>query len=261
MMSSSDLLLVENDGPVRILTLNNPEMLNAMVDELHDALTDIWVDLSRDREARAVIITGAGRAFSAGGNVPAFDQLTNDLNYRRANMRTAKMLVDNILGSHLPVIAAVNGPAVGLGSSLATSCDLVLMAEGSFLADPHIDMGLVAGDGGVVTWPFLMSMLKVKEYIFTGERVPAETAVNLGLANRVVPKDSLMTEARTLAHKLAAKPPQALQETKRALNIHLQKAALSVLPFALTAESESFSTPELLAAAEQFRQRSRGEKS
>src|SRR5690554_5689734 len=104
MTTSSEMLLVENDGPVRILTLNNPEMLNAMVDELHEALTDIWVDLSRDRDARAVIITGAGRAFSAGGNVPAFDQLTNDLDYRRANMRTAKMLVDNILGSHLPVI-------------------------------------------------------------------------------------------------------------------------------------------------------------
>lgn len=255
--AGSNPLLIENDGPVRILTLNNPDMLNAMTDDLHEALTDVWVSLSRDREARAVVITGAGRAFSAGGNVPAFDQLMNDPEYRRSNMRTARMLVDHILGTHLPVIAAVNGPAVGLGCSIATACDLVLMAEDAFFADPHVNIGLVAGDGGVVTWPSMMSMLKVKEYIFTGDRIPAQTALELGLANRVVPKADLLDEARALAHKLAAKPPAALQETKRALNIHLQRAALAVLPYALSAESESFTTPEMLAAAAAFRERAK----
>jgi enoyl-CoA hydratase/carnithine racemase len=253
--SKSDVLIVEKDGPVRILTLNNPDMLNAMTDDLHEALTDVWVDLSRDREARAVVLTGAGRAFSAGGNLPAFNELTENLEYRRANMRTARLLVDHILGTHLPVIAAVNGPAVGLGCSIATACDLVLMAEGSYFSDPHVNVGLVAGDGGVVTWPFMMSLLKVKEYIFTGNRIPAETALQLGLANRIVPAESLLAEAVALAHDLASKPPQAIQETKRALNIHLQKAALSVLPFALSAEAESFTTPELLEAAATFREK------
>jgi enoyl-CoA hydratase/carnithine racemase len=170
-------------------------------------------------------------------------------------MRTARLLVDHILGTHLPVIAAVNGPAVGLGCSIATACDLVLMAEGSYFSDPHVNVGLVAGDGGVVTWPFMMSLLKVKEYIFTGNRIPAETALQLGLANRIVPAESLLAEAVALAHDLASKPPQAIQETKRALNIHLQKAALSVLPFALSAEAESFTTPELLEAAATFREK------
>jgi enoyl-CoA hydratase/carnithine racemase len=255
MTDASAPLLIENDGPVRILTLNNPDMLNAMTDELHEALTDVWMKLSRDREARAVIITGAGRAFSAGGNLPAFNELTEDLEARRINMRTARHLVEQILGSHLPIIAAVNGPAVGLGCSIATACDLVLIADDTFIADPHVNVGLVAGDGGVVTWPFLMSMLRVKEYIFTGERIPAAMAVELGLANRAVPKDQLLDEARKLAHTLAEKPAQALQESKRALNIHLQKAALAVLPFALAAESESFVAPEVLAAAAAFREK------
>jgi enoyl-CoA hydratase len=251
-----DVLRVEADGPVRIITLNNPEMLNAMIDPLHEALTDVWVHMSRDEDARAVVLTGAGRAFSAGGNIPGFLRNIAEPDYRRSSMRTARLLVDHMLGFHLPVIAAVNGPAVGLGCSIAVASDIVLMSDQSYLADTHVNIGLVAGDGGVVTWPFMMSLLKVKEYLFTGERISAETAVELGLANRVVPADSLMDEAMTLAHKLAAQPPQALQETKRALNLFLQQAALSVMPYALATETESFTTPEIKATAERFSKKS-----
>jgi enoyl-CoA hydratase len=246
------ILKVESDGAVRIVTLNDPDKLNAMTDPLHEALTDVWVHIMRDADARAVVLTGAGRAFSAGGNVPGFLRNVEDVEYRRAGMRTARLFVDHILGCHLPVIAAVNGPAVGLGCSIAMSSDIVLMADTAYLADTHVAVGLVAGDGGVVTWPFMMSMLKVKEYLFTGERIPAQTAVQIGLANRVVPADSLMDEALLLAQKLAAQPPQALQETKRSLNLHLQEAALRVLPYALSAETESFSSPEVAATARKF---------
>lgn len=250
------ILKVESDGGVRIVTLNDPDKLNAVTDPLHEALTDVWVHIMRDNDARAVVLTGAGRAFSAGGNVPGFLRNVGDIEYRRAGMRTARLMTDHILGCHLPVIAAVNGPAVGLGCSIAMSSDIVLMSDTAYLADTHVGVGLVAGDGGVVTWPFLMSMLKVKEYLFTGERIPAETAVQLGLANRVVPAESLMDEALLLAQKLAAQPPQALQETKRSLNLHLQEAALRVLPYALSAETESFSSPEVAATARKFAEKS-----
>lgn len=250
-----DVLQVEADGPLRIVTLNDPDKLNAMTDPLHEALTDVWVHIMRDPEAKAVILTGAGRAFSAGGNIPGFIRNVEDVEYRRAGMRTAKLLVDHILGCHLPVIAAVNGPAVGLGCSIAVACDLVLISEDAYLADTHVNVGLVAGDGGVVTWPFMMSMLKAKEYLFTGERIPAKTAVELGLANRAVPAASLMEEARALALKLAGQPAQALQETKRSLNLHLQLAALQVLPYALSAETESFSSPEVAAVARGFKEK------
>lgn len=250
-----DVLQVEAEGPLRIVTLNDPDRLNAMTDPLHEALTDVWVHIMRDPEAKAVILTGAGRAFSAGGNIPGFIRNVEDVEYRRAGMRTAKLLVDHILGCHLPVIAAVNGPAVGLGCSIAVACDLVLISEDTYLADTHVNVGLVAGDGGVVTWPFMMSMLKAKEYLFTGERIPAKTAVELGLANRAVPAASLMEEARALALKLCGQPAQALQETKRSLNLHLQLAALQVLPYALSAETESFSSPEVAAVARGFQEK------
>jgi enoyl-CoA hydratase/carnithine racemase len=249
------ILKVEAEGPIRIITLNDPDRLNAMTDPLHEALVDVWPKIMRDEEVRAVVLTGAGRAFSAGGNIPGFVKNYEEVPYRRAGMRTARLLVDHILGCHVPVIAAVNGPAVGLGCSLAVACDLVLMADNAFLADTHVNIGLVAGDGGVVTWPFMMSMLKAKEYLFTGERILAQTAVDLGLANRVVPAADLMEEAMTLARKLSAQPAQALQETKRSLNLHLQHAALMVLPFAISAETESFSSPEIVATIENFKKK------
>jgi enoyl-CoA hydratase/carnithine racemase len=247
------ILTVTSEGPIRIITLNDPEKLNAMTDPLHEALTDVWVPIMRDKDVRVVVLTGAGRAFSAGGDVPGFIRSVEDVDHRRANMRTARLLVDHILGCHVPVIAAINGPAVGLGCSVAVASDIVLMADTAYLADTHVNVGLVAGDGGVVTWPFMMSLLKAKEYLFTGERIPAATAVALGLANRVVPADQLLDEAMTLARKLADQPPQALQETKRSLNLHLQEAALRVLPYALSTETESFSSPEVAANAYKFR--------
>jgi enoyl-CoA hydratase len=248
----TDLLHYEEEGPIRIITLNYPEKRNPMVDPLHQAFTDVWVRIMRDREVRAVVVTGAGDAFCAGGNVPGFIRNVDDIDYRRWSMRNARLLVDHILACHVPVIAAINGPAVGLGCSIAVSCDIVLIADSAYMADTHVNVGLVAGDGGVVTWPFMMSMLKAKEYLFTGDRIPAETAVQLGLANRVVPAEDLMAEALTLAGRLVEQPPQALQETKRSLNLHLQRAALDVLPFALSAETESFSSPEVAANARQF---------
>ncbi|GAB1814877.1 enoyl-CoA hydratase/isomerase family protein [Mycobacterium sp. MUNTM1] len=248
----SDLLRYEHEGQIRIVTLNDPDKLNTMTDELHEALADIWVEILRDSEARAVVLTGAGRAFCAGGDIPGFVRKVNDPNERRRSMRGARLLVDHILGCHLPVIAAINGPAVGLGCSIAVSCDIVLIADSAYMADTHVNVGLVAGDGGVVTWPLMMSVLKAKEYLFTGDRITPEEAVQLGLANRVVPADTLLDEALALARRLAEQPPQALQETKRSINIHLQQAALSVLPYALAAETESFTTQEIQIRAEEF---------
>jgi enoyl-CoA hydratase/carnithine racemase len=251
------ILKVESDGPVRIITLNDPDMLNAMTDPLHEALINVWMHVMRDEEARAVVITGAGRAFSAGGDVPGFLQNVAEPEHRHVSIRSAKMLIDQMLSCHVPIIAAINGPAVGLGCSIAVTSDIVLASDKSYFADTHVNVGLVAGDGGVVTWPFMMSILKAKEYLFTGDRIPPETAVELGLANRVVPHDSLMDEALELAHKLAKQPPQALQDTKRAINLHLQRAALNVLPFALAAESESFTLPEVAANAKAFAEKSK----
>jgi enoyl-CoA hydratase/carnithine racemase len=248
-------LLIEEDGAVRVLTMNNPEQLNCFIEPLNKAMIDVWRQLAEDPECRAVVLTGAGRAFSAGGNLPGFIRDYEDPEHRRQTLRNARRLVDEMLACHKPVIAAVNGPAVGLGATVAVLCDIVLIADTAYMADTHVNVGLVAGDGGAMSWPLMMSILKAKEYLFTGDRLSAADAVAVGLANRVVAAAELQAEAKLLAHRIAAQPPQAVQETKRAVNLHLQRAASMVLPFSLSAEAESFETEDVRQTAEKFKQR------
>ncbi len=228
-------VIVEREGPLAIITLNNPEMMNAFLDDMHEAMREIWWDLAEDDSVRAVVLTGAGKAFSAGGDIPSFIKSYEDPDYRRRSLRGAKRLMEAQAEFPKPVVAAVNGAAVGLGCNVALCCDIVFMADTAFLADTHVSIGLVCGDGGAVFWPLLMGLLKCKEYLLTGDRIPAAKALELGLANRVVPRDELMDQAKAFATKLAAQPHQAIQETKRALNLHLQEMILRVPPFAHSA--------------------------
>ena len=246
---------VATDGPVRIVTLDNPDQMNAFSDELHDEFAELWARIAADGDARAVVLTGAGRAFSAGGSIDEFEYYRTDFGARRKTLRNARRLVDDMLNLHLPVVAAVNGPAVGLGCTLATLCDIVFIDESTFLADPHVTVALVAGDGGAVTWPFMTSMLRVKQYLLTGDRVPAAVAVELGLANFAVAREALLPEATAFAQRLAALPPQAVQDTKLVLNQVLRQAAINVLGYGLAAESQSHDTDEYRAVPEQFRAR------
>jgi enoyl-CoA hydratase len=247
-------VLLEHDGPIALITLNNPDGRNALLEDMHDAMQSIWWHLSTDRSVRAVVLTGAGSAFSSGGDVPTFMKSYEDSEYRRESLRGAKRLMEAQAEFPKPIVAAVNGPAVGLGCNLALLSDVVFMAESAFLADTHVSIGLVCGDGGAVFWPALMGMLRCKEYLLTGDRIPAAKALEVGLANRVVPDGDLMTEALAFAHRLAAQPPQALQETKRALNMHLQAMISHVAPFALSAEGESFATDDVRRMIERFKQ-------
>jgi enoyl-CoA hydratase len=248
-------ILVEQDGAVVTITLNNPDMLNAFLDPMHAAMRDIWWDLGEDDSVKAVIVTGAGRAFSAGGNIPGFIQSYEDNEYRRKSLRGAKKLMEAQAEFHKPVIAAINGPAVGLGANVALLCDIVYIAESTYIADTHVAIGLVCGDGGAVFWPLLMGLLKCKEYLLTGDRIPAAKAVELGLATRAFPDADLMTEARKMAERLAAMPHQAMQETKRALNLHLQDYILRAAPFAIMAESESFTTNDIRNTIDGFKKK------
>ncbi len=240
-MSQIELVEVRSEGAVRVVTLNRPEARNAFNDPLKLAFVDALRTLARDQQARAVVLTGAGETFSAGGDIGNFAN-RYEFENRFYWMREARLLADEMLRCHLPIVAAVNGAAIGLGCSLALMSDLVLMADDAFMADPHVGAGLVAADGGAVLWPMLVGYLRAKEYLLLGERIPAEAAVQLGLANRVVPAANLEQEALALAQRLAALPWQAVQETKRAINLQLQEAALRIMPMATTAESESFNT-------------------
>jgi len=247
-------LTIDGDGAVRLVTINRPENFNAVNEALHDALADVWRVLQRDRDVRAVVLTGAGRAFSAGGDMEYLRRVASDADFRYRTMDGARRIVSEMTAFHKPVVAAVNGPAVGLGCSLAVLCDVVLMSDQAFFADPHVSLGVVAADGGVLAWPLMMSMLRAKEYLLTGDRIDPVTAERIGLANRVVAADELLVEAHSLAERLAAQPAQALWDTKRALNLHAQRTISTVVDFAFAAESETFAHADFHETLDKYQQ-------
>jgi enoyl-CoA hydratase len=242
-----DALQVEADGPIRLVRLNRPEQLNATNHELHSGLAALFPQLDADPDARVAVLTGNGRAFSAGGDFSYIDELARDADLRRISLDHGRQIVTGMVGCRVPVVAAVNGPAVGLGCSIVALSDIVFMAESAHLADPHVMVGLVAADGGPVTWPLLTSLQLAKEYALTGDRIPAERAAQIGLVNHVCPDDEVLERALACAARIAKLPKRATEDTKRILNMHLERAVLATLDFALAAEDRSFTSPELRA--------------
>ena len=217
-------LRIETDGPILRVTIDRPP-LNAVDEEMHDDLTRLFALLKHEREARAVLLTGAGRAFSAGGDFAWFPTLrgADRLDLLR---KDAKQLIWDLLDVEVPIVAAVNGPAVGLGASIALLCDVIFMAESAVIADPHVKVGVVAGDGGAAIWPLAVGPARAKEYLMTGDPVPAAEAERIGLVNHVVPDGELLERAEAFARRLAAGAPLAVRGTKIAVN-KLVKDALN----------------------------------
>jgi enoyl-CoA hydratase/carnithine racemase len=251
-----DEIQVEADGHIRIVRLNRPDHLNAANHVLHQGLAGVWRQLDEDPDARVAVITGNGSAFSAGGDFEYLDELSKDDELRRQTIIEGRAVVEGMVKCRIPLIAAVNGPAVGLGCSIVALSDIVYMAESAHLADPHVMVGLVAADGGAVTWPLLMSLQLAKEYALTGDRIPAARAAQIGLANHVVPDDEVLDAAMACAQRLLKLPFQAMLDTKRALNMHLERAVLNVIDFALGAEEKSFTSPEVRANLDRLLKRS-----
>lgn len=239
-----DALRVEAEGAVRTVTINRPHRLNAVDHSLHWALANVWRQLSADRDARVVILTGAGRTFCAGADFEWLTSFFDDPAGRYESIREGAQIIEEMLRFPLPVIAAVNGAAVGLGCSIVALCDIVLVAEHAHFADPHVSVGLVAGDGGAAFWPLLTHLMWSRELLFTGDRITAAKAVELGLATRTTPPENLLPEARRLDERLAGQPPQAIQGTKRILNMHLSRALSGAMQAGFAAEEATMQTPE-----------------
>jgi enoyl-CoA hydratase len=225
---------IERLDDVLRATLAHPgNALNAVDGLLHEELTRLFRELRREERARAVVFTGSGRAFSAGGDLGWFPELQQP-GRLEALRRDAKQMIWDLLDVEIPLVAAVNGPAVGLGASLALLCDVVIAAESASIADPHVRVGIVAGDGGAVIWPLLLGPARAKQYLLTGDAVDAREAERIGLVNFVVPDAELETRSLELARRLAAGAPLAIRYTKLAVN-KLVKDALNTAFDASTA--------------------------
>ena len=237
-------LLVTEDGPVRIVTMNRPDERNAADAVMHRELAEVWAILAADPDCRAVILTGSGRAFSAGGDFPRMVATQEDPAIQDEVFAEARETVLGMLTLPQPLIAAVNGAAVGLGASLIALCDLAIASERAFLADPHLGVGLVPADGAALLWPMMMGLMRAKQYVFTGERIPADVALQFGLVNQVVPAEEVGPSAVALAHRLSQVPAEALRATQRLMGAYATRALTEILEEALTSERASVNSAE-----------------
>ena len=218
---------IQRTGDVLTAVIDNPRSdLNTVDGQLHEDLTALFRMLRREDEARVAILTGSGRAFSAGGDFGWFPTLRDPERLHHLR-RDAKQLIWDLVDVEIPIIAAVNGPAVGLGASIALLCDVIFMASDAIISDPHVRVGLVAGDGGTAIWPLLVGPARAKEYLMTGNPLSAQEAERIGLVNRVFPADRLLPETLAFAEQLARGAPLAIRFTKAAVN-KLIKDALNV---------------------------------
>ncbi len=234
-----EVITVERRERVLRVTLNRPEALNAIDGQLHEELSRIFFDVGMDLEADVVVLTGAGRAFCAGGDMTWLQSLIGDPYAWERVAIEGKRIVLSILEARQPVIAQIQGPAVGLGATIALACDVTFAAEGARIGDPHVSVGLVAGDGATALWPALIGYARARELLYSGELIEAERAAAIGLINHVVPADRLEAEVDAYAQRLAGGATRAIQWTKVAINQPLRQLASGNLDLSLTLEGLS----------------------
>ncbi len=206
------------------LTLNRPEALNAANRRLHTEMVAVWRTLDRDPEARVAVVTGAGRAFSAGGDLGMVENAYHNPEEIGRILDEARDLVYNMLRCDKPIVSAINGPAVGAGLVVALLADISIAAESARLGDGHVRMGVAAGDHAAIVWPLLVGMARAKYYLMMAEFVDGREAERIGLVSLCVPDEELLARAQAVATRLATGPRHALRYTKRALNQWLLQA-------------------------------------
>jgi enoyl-CoA hydratase len=234
--ASYEALHFERIDSILRVTLDHPgNELNAVDGLLHGELARLFRELKQEDRARAVVLTARGRTFSAGGSFDWFPSL-QDFNALDHLRREAKQLIWDLLDVEIPIVAAVNGPAVGLGASLVLLCDVIFMADAATLADPHVRVGIAAGDGGALIWPLVLGPARAKQYLLTGDALSASEAERLGLVNAVVPAGELQDTALAFAQRLAAGAPLAIRYTKQAINAGIKAAAITAFDLSTALE-------------------------
>ncbi len=210
---------------VLVLTLDRPEALNATSAADHNALSRVWRDIDEDPDTRVVVVTGAGEAFSAGGDLAWIETMVQNYDGMMAAFREAGDIVHRMTECSKVIVSAINGVAVGAGLAVALMADISIMNEDARLTDGHLRLGVAAGDHAVIIWPLLCGMAKAKYYLLTCDFMDGRTADRIGLVSKAVPAEEVLPEAMRVATRIAAGPQDAARLTKRALNLWLKQAA------------------------------------
>ena len=218
------LLFDRRPNGVVLITINRPEVMNATNARLHWELTQVWLTIDADPAARVALVTGAGRAFSAGGDIALVEEMTTNREAVARTLREAADLVYNMINLDKPVISAINGVAVGAGLVVALLADVSIISETARFTDGHTRLGVAAGDHAAIIWPLLCGMAKAKYYLLTSDFIDGREAERIGLVSRCVPADKVMETALGVAEALAGGSQHAIRFTKRALNNWLRQA-------------------------------------
>ncbi len=238
------LLFERKEHGILFITINRPEMLNATDARLHWELSRVWLDIGDDPETRVVVITGAGRAFSAGGDLDMIETFQGNIEVIAGVMKEASDIVYNIVNLDKPVISAINGVAVGAGLAVALMADISVMAEDAKITDGHIRLGVGAGDHAAIIWPLLCGMAKAKYYLLTADFIDGKEAERIGLVSVCTPREEVVPKAMEVAVKLATGPQLAIRWTKRSLNNWIRQAG-PIFDHSLALEMLGFFTKDM----------------
>ena len=206
------------------ITFSNPKSFNSVDAETHTQMTDIWRDIDRDPDINAVIVTGEGKAFSAGGDFGLIEKMTGNFEEIMKTWKEAKDLVYNIINCNKPIISAINGPAAGAGLVVGILADISIAGKRAKIVDGHPRLGVAAGDVAAIIWPLLCGMAKAKYYLLTCKPVSGEEAERIGLVSLCVEDDELQETALNIATEMANGAQSALRWTKYSLNNWLRQA-------------------------------------
>lgn len=230
---------LEREGRLLTIVLDQPDTLNAVNLVLHEELAEVFFFAARDSESDVVVLTGSGKAFSAGGDLNHLANNADNPQLFLEEVRLAKRIIFSLLDLDKPLICKMNGHAVGLGATLALFCDVVFASDRAKIGDPHVALGLVAGDGGAIIWPQLVGLARAKEYLLTGELLTARKAEEVGLINHCVPPEDLDGAVSAFCTKLLSGARNAIRWTKVLLNQELKRVATAVMDTGMAYEALS----------------------
>ncbi len=248
-----ETIALARNGRLLTITLNRPDTLNAIDDQMHGDLTEVLAFVAGDEHSDVIVLTGMGRAFSAGGDFAHLaDMAANPEMFDRDATR-AKRIVFSILDLEKPLICRLNGHATGLGATLALLSDVVFAADSAKIGDPHVTIGLVAGDGGALVWPERIGYARAKEYLMTGDLVPAKKAEELGLINRCLPAAELDAAVDAFCQRLLQGSTNAIRWTKVLVNLELKRKAHAIMDAGIAYEAVTVRSDDFRDAVEALR--------